>query len=423
MTPLSTRRYTKLYEQVLLARWFSFVCGWLITVLLPTISYWGLEFWRSTDLGLWRGMLTATSCLLIAYFLVSKTINHYPGGQNMGVVLGQVFVIYVIGALVSLLLRIELSRFLLVTSGLLALVWFCVDYQIGKRFRRPKMALIMQGNCAELLKYGEVEARPLYEPDLQGVRYDGVVADLAHLSEPWQRFVTHCVLDKIAVYDSSVVFEAITGRSRIMRMAENNLGALLPSTSYLVVKGLLEWLVVFLSLPITLPIMAITAIAIKLDSPGPVLYKQTRVGQGNKEFLIYKFRSMYCEDNAPARFAESEDPRVTRIGAIIRRYRIDELPQFLNILKGEMSLVGPRPEQPTFAKHFDDALAFYSYRHVVKPGITGWAQVRQGYAADTDDTQFKIEHDFYYIKHASVYLDIYILLLTAKTVLTGFGAR
>src|SRR5690606_6806086 len=124
-----------------------------------------------------------------------------------------------------------------------------------------------------------------------------------------------------------------------------------------------------------------------------------------------------------AQFASRNDARVTRVGQVIRKLRIDEIPQFINVLKGEMSLIGPRPEQRVFVEHFDREIPFYSYRHVVRPGITGWAQVTQGYAADADDTRLKIEHDFYYIKHCSLALDLLIVLRTIQTVLTGFGAR
>ena len=170
--------------------------------------------------------------------------------------------------------------------------------------------------------------------------------------------------------------------------------------------------------------MLITGIVIKLESDGPMFFIQERVGQGNKDFKVYKLRSM-CKDSEKdgAQFAQADDMRITRVGHFIRKTRLDEIPQFINVLKGDMSLIGPRPEQRAFVNQFEEEIPFYSYRHVVKPGITGWAQVVHGYAADADDTRVKIEHDFYYIKHFSLWLDILIVVKTIRTILTGFGAR
>ena len=132
-----------------------------------------------------------------------------------------------------------------------------------------------------------------------------------------------------------------------------------------------------------------------------------------------------CKDSEKngAQFAQSRDMRVTRIGKFIRKTRIDELPQFFNILKGDMALIGPRPEQKAFVEQFEKNIPFYNYRHIVKPGITGWAQVTHGYAATEDETQVKVEHDFFYIKHFSFSLDVLIFFKTIHTMLTGFGAR
>ena len=170
--------------------------------------------------------------------------------------------------------------------------------------------------------------------------------------------------------------------------------------------------------------MLLTAAAIRLESPGSELFVQNRVGQGGREFKIYKFRSMAADSEADgAKLAQVGDSRITRVGSFIRKTRLDELPQFFNILKGDMSLIGPRPEQKYFVERFEQSIPFYGYRHIVKPGLSGWAQVTQGYAGNEDETQVKLEHDFYYIKHFSLSLDILIIFKTVKTILTGFGAR
>ena len=161
-----------------------------------------------------------------------------------------------------------------------------------------------------------------------------------------------------------------------------------------------------------------------MESKGPVIFKQQRVGLHGKEFTIYKFRSMRTDsEKNGACFAEHDDSRVTRVGRYIRKTRLDELPQLLNVIKGEMSLIGPRPEQKEFVEQFEKDIPFYQYRHILKPGISGWAQVKYGYAAGADETKIKIEHDFYYIKHFSFWLDFLIFLLTIRTMITGFGSR
>lgn len=335
----------------------------------------------------------------------------------------QVITIYALVALISLLLMLNLSRFILLSSCACALIWFYLAHFSTQKYRRLKLAIIKGGMSDHLLDLENVDARPLKILDLEDVRYDAVVADFHALNKEDERFLTQCALKRIPVYDANLVYESLTGRVRINRMSENNLGALLPTKVYEMTKFVMDIAIVLLSLPIVLPIGLITALLIKIESPGPAIYTQQRVGLGNKEFTIYKFRSMRFDREQTQQFAGEDDPRITRIGRVIRKLRIDELPQFLNILKGEMSLIGPRPEQPDFAREFDQKIPFYNYRHVVKPGITGWAQVRQGYTDDADATRIKIEHDFYYIKNCSTYLDLHIIFLTIKTMLTGFGAR
>lgn len=177
-------------------------------------------------------------------------------------------------------------------------------------------------------------------------------------------------------------------------------------------------------LALTWPIMIIAAIAIKLESPGPILYRQVRVGQNWQLVQVLKFRSM-CNDaekDGP-QWAGKDDSRVTRIGAFIRKVRIDELPQLYNVLKGEMSFVGPRPERPIFVEQLSQTIPYYAERHRVKPGITGWAQIRYPYGSTEKDAVEKLQYDLYYVKNYSLFLDLLILFQTAEVILWGRGAR
>jgi exopolysaccharide biosynthesis polyprenyl glycosylphosphotransferase len=173
------------------------------------------------------------------------------------------------------------------------------------------------------------------------------------------------------------------------------------------------------------PLMLIVALAIKLDSPGPVFYRQIRVGEGGRTFTINKFRSMRTDAEAAGapQWASERDPRITRVGAFIRRCRIDELPQLLNVVRGEMALVGPRPERPELVAEIARQLPFYEPRHLVRPGITGWAQVYAPYAASIEQTLEKLSYDLYYVKHQSFATDAGIMLSTLGVMAGGRGAR
>jgi sugar transferase (PEP-CTERM system associated) len=175
----------------------------------------------------------------------------------------------------------------------------------------------------------------------------------------------------------------------------------------------------------TAPVALLTALVIYLEDRGPVFYRQVRTGQNGRQFSIFKFRSMRldAERDGEAVWAHPDDPRVTRVGALIRQLRIDELPQLLNVLMGQMSLVGPRPERPAFVEQLAQTVPFYPQRHFVKPGITGWAQVRYSYGASRVDAQHKLEYDLFYVKHHSLAFDLMVLLQTVEIVLFRVGAR
>jgi len=190
-------------------------------------------------------------------------------------------------------------------------------------------------------------------------------------------------------------------------------------------KRLFDVTASLLLLIVAFPFMIVTIIAIFLDDRSDIFYRQVRVGQNWKLFQVLKFRSMRpdAEKISAPQFAEEDDPRVTRVGRIIRKLRIDELPQLINVLKGDMSFVGPRPERPEFVEQFSESIPYYAERHRVKPGITGWAQISYPYGAGLEDTIEKLQYDLYYVKNYSLFFDFMILFLTAEVILWGKGAR
>jgi exopolysaccharide biosynthesis polyprenyl glycosylphosphotransferase len=176
-----------------------------------------------------------------------------------------------------------------------------------------------------------------------------------------------------------------------------------------------------LGLLLTLPFLPLVALMIKVDSRGPIFFRQVRVGELEKEFVLYKFRTMRqdAENSTGAVWAQKNDPRVTRLGKLLRKTRIDELPQLYNVLIGEMGFIGPRPERPEFVSELKKCIPYYSERHFVKPGVTGWAQIRYPYGASVEDALEKLRHDLYYIKNISLFLDVLIFIETIKVMLFG----
>ena len=189
-----------------------------------------------------------------------------------------------------------------------------------------------------------------------------------------------------------------------------------------IAKRVIDIISAIFLLIITLPIILITAILIKIESKGPVVYKQKRTGQYNEEFKVIKFRSMYSDAEASgAQWAKKNDNRITKIGRFIRKTRIDELPQFINVLRGEMSMVGPRPEREVFISDLEKVIKYYRCRHAVKPGITGLAQISYPYGASVEDAVWKHKYDIHYIKHHSTFVDLKIMIKTIKVVIFGMG--
>ena len=237
-----------------------------------------------------------------------------------------------------------------------------------------------------------------------------------------------CKLSGVEVVDAPSFYEELTGKLLIEDIT--------PSWFILsdgfkkthlksVCKRLFDIFFAVIGLIMFIPLIPVITFLIKLDSRGSLFFSQRRVGEGGKEFLIYKLRTMDqdAESKTGAVWAQKNDLRITRMGQLLRKIRIDELPQLYNVLKGDMSFIGPRPERPEMIKMLDEKIPYYSERHTVKPGITGWAQVKYSYGASLEDAMEKLKYDLFYIKHMSLFLDLLIVLETIKVVLVGRGAR
>lgn len=260
-------------------------------------------------------------------------------------------------------------------------------------------------------------------------RIQEIVVALDHASTalPEQDLIL-CRMEGIRVTDSASFLERVTGQVKL-DLLESHWLIFSPGFRRGKLRGFAkrstDILYASLGLFLTVPLLPILALLIKLDSPGPVFYRQRRVGLDNTTFDIYKFRSMRqdAEADGLARWAEMNDNRITKFGHFLRQSRLDELPQFFNVLKGDMSLVGPRPERPEFTNDLAEKLPHYQNRHTVRPGITGWAQIHYPYGATLEDACRKLEYDLYYVKNHSLFLDLITLLLTVRIAVGGVGAR
>ena len=235
-------------------------------------------------------------------------------------------------------------------------------------------------------------------------------------------------LSGIHIEDALTTYESTFGRisTRELRPSQLIFSAELgPNPNRVLLQSVYSMTIAFVAAVVTLPIMALVAIAVKLSSSGPALYRQRRVGKNDVPFMLYKFRSMYAnaEAQSGAVWAKKDDPRITPVGRWLRRLRLDELPQLFNVLKGDMSIVGPRPERPEFVADLEKTIPYYRQRHCIKPGITGWAQIKHKYGDTLADSIVKLEYDLYYIKNLAPALDAVIMFHTAKVMLLSRGSQ
>ncbi|HYD12471.1 MAG TPA: sugar transferase [Allosphingosinicella sp.] len=382
--------------------------------------------WRASSLGATAGGLVA---FLIALYLFRRVVT-LPGVGLVGHVLPALAAGYGIVFAIFLGVRLDYSRLTFgisfVTAGLfLFVVGTYLRHRKGQRFY-----LVPSAGTKALSAIPDVDWIMLREPKLPADSKPVLIADLrAELSDDWERLIAATALAGHPVYHMKQVQESITGRVEIEHLSENHFGSLLPNHSYRKVKRLLDLSLALLLLPLLLVPGLIVALLIKLGSPGPVFFRQRRRGYRGKTFSVVKFRTMVQRSPGEAGEARQEaitrddDERITRLGRYLRRTRIDELPQIWNILKGEMSWIGPRPEAIPLSEWYEAELPFYTYRHIVRPGISGWAQVNQGHVADLESVFEKLHYDFYYIKNFSAWLDLVILVKTLRTVMSGFGAK
>jgi lipopolysaccharide/colanic/teichoic acid biosynthesis glycosyltransferase len=404
----------------------TLVLGVVAVVLLPALFnlVWG--WWVPTGtLDAHTVSLLVNLMALVTSSLILHQFQQYPQKNALSYLLPTTFITFAVLIGLVWLLRLPYAVKLILFGLVGTLAFLGAQYVILRRHLSITLLTIPLGGCRSLDGSAGITFIPLLNPVLPRTHFSGIVVDLHSraLTDDWERFLAECTLAKIPVYNLLQLNERLTGRVEVHHLAENEFGDLAPSTLRQALKRLFDTIFILFISPVLLPIIAVTALCIMRESPGGAFFIQARMGLGGRTFKMVKFRSMFI-DRPGSHFTEDgECHRVTRVGAIIRKYRLDELPQFWNVLRGEMSLIGPRPESLALAKWYQEDVPFFAYRHVVRPGISGWAQVMHGYAAEVDGMKEKLSYDFYYIKHFSFWLDLLIWYKTIRTVLTGFGAR
>jgi exopolysaccharide biosynthesis polyprenyl glycosylphosphotransferase len=368
-----------------------------------------------------RRMFIASGLTAAIIFAVLLLVSRRPGNSLAGA--DTVHILEALAAWLVTMTLVRLAYGLAVSRNVLGrrILLFGEPKQVGAFAARLRS---VPGSLFDLVVLHD---QPVSWPLLRQLGIWGVVVASGPVGQASEALLD-CKLRGVQVLSGAAFHENYLGRIDLDALSTDDL---LLSQGFAAgkvsaaLKRLCDIAISTCMLVLLLPLMAMTAVAVKVDSPGPVLYRQQRVGRFGQPFTLFKFRSMTADAEAGGnpRWAQKGDPRVTRIGRFIRATRIDELPQLANIIRGEMSLVGPRPERPHFVEQLARAIPFYSQRTYVKPGLTGWAQVNFPYGASIEDAREKLAYDLYYVKNRTILLDLIILISTVRVVLFGEGAR
>ena len=412
---------------------YMILAGSVIAILLPMLVRQittGIALTQPTQYHTALGGCVALLLGVLGY----RRLHVFPGIAAGGYIFMSLSVTFGVLAVSLIMMRIDYSRLQFLSSYLLSLAVYIYIHQKVAVHRRLRLGVVPSVGTDALPVIGQVDwiRLELGQEDAT-LDVDAVVADLhTDHEDAWDVEITRFVLSGIPVYHFKQTLEQMTGRVEIHHLSENTLGSLNPNDVYLKIKAFGDAVIAAVLIVLLLPVMLIVALAVRLDSPGPALFRQQRTGYRGQPFTVYKIRTMLTtpvdeggsdQQRRQAMMTQVGDPRITRLGAFLRKSRLDELPQLINIVTGDMSLIGPRPEAVALSQWYEKEIPFYHYRHLIKPGVTGWAQINQGHVTDVADVQEKLHLDFYYVKNFSFWLDVLIAARTVRTMVTGHGAR
>lgn len=409
------------YERLHKNKIIIFLLGLLFVAFLPSFLF--NLFYNQK---LFSNTFFLSFCFYAFSFSILSRFKFFPGDFSSYFYFYLILFFWLFFLFLVSVFKFEISLSVFFISLILYYVIEIITYQLELRIYKPKVALLPFGRAHLLADAKNIDTDLLSLCLVNYKYYDAVVADFLaqDLSYEWQELILNCKSAGLPVFHSEGLIEIILGRLSSESISREVTVINLSMRIYLFFKRVFDISIVLLFSPIWLFIIFILIFIIKLESRGPAFFIQERVGKNNKNFSLYKLRSMFHDsETSGAQFSQVNDERITRIGKFIRKTRLDEVPQFINVLKGDMSIIGPRPEQRVFVDQFEKEIPMYSYRHCIQPGITGWAQIMYGYTSTVAQTRIKTEYDFYYIKNISFSLDLFILFNTMRIIITGFGAR
>lgn len=416
---------------LLLKRRNHIISALFISVVLPNIIRNDVRYIENFNTETQRNTLIACVLSILIGFYFFSNMRKLSTKSALSHLFSSFSLTFSISLSIFVLLRLEYARVTFVLAYFMSVLWLSVLLIIERRWANRRYAIVPGGHVDDLLKITGVEWMVLEEPILPDGTFLGVVVDLrANLTKKWEKFIADSAVRGTPVYHYKQIKESITGQVEIDHLSENYLGSLMPTGVYAFAKSTVDRIAAFLLIVPLFVVILAAAIAIKIDSHGPVFFRQQRIGFRGRSFYVWKLRTMVATEapsgdvgGSASALTAVNDPRVTRVGRFLRRWKIDELPQIVNVLRGEMSWIGPRPESAEVARWFESHVPFYRYRQIVKPGITGWAQINLGYVSEASNEVKKLRYDFFYIKNLSFWIDFIVFLRTFAVIFTGFGAR
>jgi lipopolysaccharide/colanic/teichoic acid biosynthesis glycosyltransferase len=351
---------------------------------------------------------------------------HATGSMTMRLYrsLFAMFLVHGLWVIVIMALRLYYSRPIVMLAFFTSMALITVVAIIVERLRPQCVGVVPEGVTEEFMSWLGPNVAWISSPDFKVTNYDVILVNWSvPLEQKWVAFASQAILSGCDVRHVAKHVEDRSGRVSAEHFDPSHAGDIGGGVYQNYFKRIFDIAVVLVTLPLTLPLLLLSMLAVASTSSGPVFFVQDRVGYRGRVFRIYKLRTMVHRAQQDQTATVEGDHRITSAGRVLRRLRLDEIPQLLNVLIGNMSIVGPRPEQPELTVHYDSQVPAFRYRNMVQPGITGWAQVKCGYATNEAESREKLMHDLYYVKNTSFLLDLWIIFMTTRAILSGSGVR